>query len=204
MMMPLWLDLFLTFFKIGALTFGGGYAMIPMIQSETISKGWITEEMLVDFLAVSESTPGPFAVNISTFIGNSQLGVLGAFLATLGVILPSFIIILIVYQFYSRFIKNRYVNGALTGLRATALGLIFSVGFLLVFREIMGSEFILMIRDFTKFQGEYSFNYVSLIFFGILIAIQIIYKLITKKSINTILFILIAAAIGMLTYGLIL
>ncbi len=203
-MMPLWLDLFWTFFKIGALTFGGGYAMIPMIKAETISKGWITEEMLVDFLAVSESTPGPFAVNISTFIGNSQLGVLGAFLATLGVILPSFIIILIVYQFYKRFISNRYVNGALTGLRATALGLIFSVGITLIFKEIFSVDFIMMVRNFTKFKGEYSFNYVSLIFFGILIAIQVIYKLITKKSLNTIVFILIAACLGMLTYGLIL
>ena len=107
----LWL--FLTFFKIGAFTFGGGYAMLPFIQEEVLANGWMGSQEITDFIAVSESTPGPFAINMATFIGNSvgsQYGVLGgifgAFCATLGVVLPSFIIILIVAKCYEKF-KSR-------------------------------------------------------------------------------------------------
>lgn len=82
------LYLFLTFFKIGLFTFGGGYAMIPMIQQDILSHGWLTQQQLIDFIAISESTPGPFAVNIATFVGMSQSGVAGAVCATLGVVLP--------------------------------------------------------------------------------------------------------------------
>ena len=92
----IYLELFLTFFMIGLFTFGGGYAMLPLIQEQVIGKGWMTSEQIVDFIAVSESTPGPFAVNRATFIGTQMGGVLGAVCATLGVVLPSFIIILIV------------------------------------------------------------------------------------------------------------
>ena len=83
-------ELFWTFFQIGAFTFGGGYAMLPLIQSEVASHGWMTDTQLVDFVAVSESTPGPFAVNISTYVGMVTGGPLGAACATLGVVLPSF------------------------------------------------------------------------------------------------------------------
>ena len=90
------LKLFWTFFKIGLFTIGGGYAMIPLITQESVAAGWATETELMNYLAISESTPGPFAVNCATFIGFSQYGVLGALFATLGVISPSFIIILII------------------------------------------------------------------------------------------------------------
>lgn len=92
----IFLELFLTFFKIGAFTFGGGYAMLPLIQSEVISNGWLDKEAILDFVAVAESTPGPFAINIATYIGSEMGGLFGAFCATLGVVLPSFVIILIV------------------------------------------------------------------------------------------------------------
>ena len=99
----IFLKLFLTFFKIGLFTFGGGYAMLPLIQEEVLSNGWMELSSLIDFIAVSESTPGPFAINIATYVG-SQMGsdfgvigsIFGSFCATLGVVLPSFIIILIV------------------------------------------------------------------------------------------------------------
>ena len=120
------LDLFLTFFKIGAFTFGGGYAMLPMIESEVEAHGWMSMADLVDFVAVSESTPGPFAVNISTYVGCSQAGIPGGICATLGVILPSFIIILIVAGMYDRFKKSFIVNGCMNGLRPAVIGLISS------------------------------------------------------------------------------
>ena len=93
--MSIYLELFLTFFKIGAVTFGGGYAMIPLVQ-EAVVPNWISEEMFMNFIAVAESTPGPIAINMATFIGSTQAGPIGAILATLGVVLPSFIIILLI------------------------------------------------------------------------------------------------------------
>ena len=89
-------ELFITFFKIGLFTFGGGYAMLPLIQEEVIAHNWIPMEDLINFIAVSESTPGPFAINMATYIGTQMGGLLGGVCATLGVVLPSFIIILIV------------------------------------------------------------------------------------------------------------
>ena len=97
----LYLELFATFFKIGLFTIGGGYAMLPMIQADVLAKGWMTAEELVNFIAVSESTPGPFAVNVSTYIGAELAGLSGALCATLGVVLPSFLIILLVARFYT-------------------------------------------------------------------------------------------------------
>ena len=116
--------LFLTFLKIGAFTFGGGYAMLPLIQSEVARHGWMTNAQLVDFVAVSESTPGPFAVNISTYVGMVTGGPLGAVCATLGVVLPSFFIILLVARCFVRFQSSRVVQGCLSGLRPAVVGLI--------------------------------------------------------------------------------
>ena len=119
-----YLELFGTFFKIGLFTIGGGYAMLPMIQADVLAKGWMTAEELVNFIAVSESTPGPFAVNVSTYIGAELAGLPGAFCATLGVVLPSFLIILLVAHFYLAFRSSRVVNGVMTGLRPAVIGMI--------------------------------------------------------------------------------
>ena len=118
------LQLVWTFFKIGAFTFGGGYAMLPLIQAEVAAHGWMGAEELVNFVAVSESTPGPFAVNISTFVGARLAGIPGALCATLGVALPSFIIILIVAKCFARFKSSSLVQGCMAGLRPAVVGLI--------------------------------------------------------------------------------
>ncbi|MBQ3146922.1 MAG: chromate transporter [Oscillospiraceae bacterium] len=129
----IFLELFWTFFKIGAFTFGGGYAMLPLIQAEVTSKGWISEESIVNFVAVSESTPGPFAVNMATYVGSEMGGVFGvgggifgAFCATLGVVLPSFVIILIVAQCFQKFQSSRVIRGCMSGLKPAVIGLIAS------------------------------------------------------------------------------
>ena len=122
--MHIFLHLFLTFLKIGAFTFGGGYAMLPLIQEAVLSKNWATNEELINFVAVSESTPGPFAINMSTYVGIIQGGLWGAFFATLGVVLPSFVIILLVAKFFEKFKDNRIVSGCMTGLKSTVIGLI--------------------------------------------------------------------------------
>ena len=129
--MMAFLTLFLTFFKIGAFTFGGGYAMLPFIQQEVLNHGWVAESDLINFIAVSESTPGPFAINMATYIG-SQVGggygfwgsLFGAFCATLGVVLPSFIVILIVARFYEKYKQSKIVKGCMSGLKPAVVGLI--------------------------------------------------------------------------------
>lgn len=119
-----YLELFLTFFKIGLFTFGGGYAMLPLIQDEVLKNSWMSAEKIINFIAVSESTPGPFAINIATYVGAETLNPLGSVCATLGVVLPSFIIILIVARFYEKFKTNKIVAGCMTGLKPAVIGLI--------------------------------------------------------------------------------
>lgn len=118
------LELFATFFRIGLFTIGGGYAMLPLIQQEVENRGWMTSEALVNFVAVSESTPGPFAVNISTYVGAELAGLPGAVCSTLGVVLPSFLIILLVARCFAAFQRSTLVRGAMDGLRPAVIGLI--------------------------------------------------------------------------------
>ena len=120
----IYLILFLEFFKIGAFTFGGGYAMIPFIQETVLKHGWLTTAELVDFIAVSESTPGAFAVNISTYVGSQVGGFFGAVCATAGVVLPAFIVILIIAKIYDKFKSSKTVKGAMFGLKSVVVGLI--------------------------------------------------------------------------------
>ncbi len=129
--MNIFLDLFLTFFKIGAFTFGGGYAMLPLMQEEVLAHKWMPLEDVVNFIAVSESTPGPFAINMATYVGSEVGGALGlvgsifgSFCATFGVVLPSFIIILIVAKCFERFKNSKVVKGCMTGLKPAVVGLI--------------------------------------------------------------------------------
>ena len=119
-------QLFCTFFKIGGFTFGGGYAMIPLIQKETVeNKGWITDEDILEIIAIAESTPGPVAINSATFVGYRTAGFWGAFAATLGVVLPSFVIILAISYVLREFQQLKAVQYAFNGIRAGVLALLF-------------------------------------------------------------------------------
>lgn len=119
------LKIFLSFFKIGAFTFGGGYAMIPLIQREAVdAHHWVTEEDILDIVAIAESTPGPIAINAATFVGYRAAGFWGSFCATLGVVLPSFIIISIVSFILDQFQSLRVIHYAFMGIRAGVLALI--------------------------------------------------------------------------------
>ena len=120
----IYLELFWTFLLIGAFTFGGGYAMLPLMQAEVTAKGWISNEAVVNFIAVSESTPGPFAINMATYVGSEMGGVLGAACATLGVVLSSFVIILIVAKCFDKFRSSKAVKGCMSGLKPAVIGMI--------------------------------------------------------------------------------
>lgn len=179
--------IFWTFFKIGLFTIGGGYAMIPMIESEVISKGWLTETQLVNFLAIAESTPGPFAINMATFVGVNQYGILGGIIATLGVIAPSIIIIIIIYKVYEKFIKNKYVQAVMNGIKAVVCGMIFMIALELIYKEI-----------FKTVNEKLFFDYKALIIIAVLGAL----KLIFKKKVTPIMLIGISAVLGIIAYGL--
>jgi len=120
-------DLFLTYFRVGAVTFGGGYAMIPILEREVVKKkNWVTEEELLDYYAISQCTPGVIAVNAATFVGYKTKGVIGAILATLGVVTPSIIIITIIANMLSVFSNNKYVESAFKGISIAVCALVFT------------------------------------------------------------------------------
>ncbi len=181
----IYVELFITFFKIGLFTFGGGYAMLPLIQGEVIAHGWLTMDELIDFIAVSESTPGPFAVNISTYIGMVTGGPFGAVCATSGVVLPSLIIILMVARFYENFKQSSLVSGAMAGLRPTVVGLI--------------AASILSIGQDVFFPEAFVVSATLPVSMGIFILITIL----VFKKIHPILLIGLSAVLGILAgYGL--
>lgn len=186
-------ELFYTFFLIGLFTFGGGYAMIPMIQEQVVGKGWISEKSLMDFIAISEATPGPFAINISTFVGNSVGGIFGAICATIGVILPSLIIIIIAAMIMKKFIKNRFVQGALAGVKPIVLALILSTAILLFIKTIFFNG--------NAIKGDMEFDIRSLTLLIMLSGIMIIYKKTQKKSLGAIKLLGLAALFGIIIFS---
>ena len=176
----MYIELFFTFFMIGAFTFGGGYAMLPLIQEEVLRKGWMPLSEIVNFIAISESTPGPFAINIATYVGSEMGGLLGSICATLGVTLPSFIIILIVARCYDAFRKSRIVAGAMCGLKPAVVGLI-SAAILSIAQTVLMPT------------GVFALNAglaVSLVIFAIALF------LVLKKKAHPVLIIVMGAALG--------
>jgi chromate transporter len=125
--MEILLKLFITFFKIGAFTFGGGYAMLPLIQREVVEKNeWLTMEEFIDILAIAEVTPGPVAINTSTYVGYKMAGFKGAMFCTLGTVLPSFTIILLIAKYFWEYRQNAIVEKIFLGIRPAVAALIFS------------------------------------------------------------------------------
>ena len=124
----IYLDLLLGFLKVGCFTFGGGYAAIPLIRDVVMSYGWLTEDQLTYMIAVSESTPGPIMVNMATYVGSSQGGLLGAILASLAVVMPSFCIILLILILLRSIIKNPNVQAILRGMQPCVVGIILATG----------------------------------------------------------------------------
>ena len=187
------LELFLTFFEIGALTFGGGYAMIPFVREQVLAHNWLTEEELLNMIAVSESTPGPIAVNMATFVGSNEAGILGSIAATLGVVLPSFIIILIISALLKNFLKYMGVKAFLSGVRPCVVSLILGTAatlFLSVLLGIGSNDFLLNV------------DLLGILIFAIIVAISLVYKKVKGKKPSPILMIAISAFLGMILYSL--
>ena len=181
----IFLELFLTFFKIGLFTFGGGYAMLPLIQEEVLAHEWMELSNLINFIAVSESTPGPFAINIATYVGSQMGGVFGAFCATLGVVTPSFVIILIVAKIYDAFKKSNTVKGVMTGLKPAVVGLIGAAALSIAATVLIPNGF--QFEIFKNIQ-----LYISLIIF-------VISAVMAFKKVHPIIIICFSAVIGIIT-----
>ena len=189
----LW-TLFIEFFKIGLFTFGGGYAMIPVISDEVISHAWMLESEVINFVAIAESTPGPIAVNMATLIGTQQAGILGAIFATLGVVLPAFIIILIVASVLSGLLKFAGVQGFLSGVRPVVISLIMVTGLLILCKCVLSTRVI---------SDPIGFDWKNAVILVLIFLVHYLYKVITKKNISPIVLILFSAGLGIFFYGVI-
>lgn len=197
----IYLQLFWTFFKIGLFTIGGGQAMIPMISQEVVEKGWLTLDEVQSFIAISESTPGPFAVNIATYTGVSVLqsagvgeSILGAICATFGVVLPSLVIITLIALAFSNFIKKPAVQSVFVYVRSTVTGLLIAVFVGFVLSTLLGVSSVLS-------HEPVQFDVIGICLFALLFGLSLIR--IKGKTLQPIWLIIIAAVIGTLCYGFI-
>ena len=183
------LDLFLGFLRVGLFAFGGAYGAIPLIRDVVLSYGWLSDEMLTYMIAVSESTPGPIMVNLATYVGSSQAGVLGAILATLAVVLPSFVIILLVMILLKTLLKNKYMQAILRGLKPCVIGIVLATGIWMI------------LNNCFNLKNGFVFDWEPLVLTIVLCAIMFGTKPVLKKKVSPILLIIISAVLGILTYG---
>ena len=188
----IYLELFLTFLSIGAFSFGGGYGMIAMMREQVLLHGWLTEGELLDVIAVAESTPGPIAVNMATFIGSSEAGILGALVATLGVVLPSFLIILAIASVMKHLMRYAPVKAFLAGLRPAVIALILSTAILLALGSFL---------QVSSFFSPVVIDFRAIAIFVILVLLAFLHKRIRKKTLSPLLLILCSGALGMALYG---
>ena len=186
----IYMDLLLGFLKVGCFAFGGAYGAIPLIRDVVMSYGWLSDEMLTYMIAVSESTPGPIMVNLATYIGSSQAGFWGAVIATLAVVLPSFLIILLVTALLKTALKNKYVQAVLRGLKPCVIGIVLATGIYMIFRNCFGEIF------------EIKMNVQAIVVTAILAASIFGYKHFAKKKLSPILLIVISAIAGIVVYGI--
>lgn len=184
----IYLELFLGFLKVGCFSFGGAYGAIPLIRDVVLSYGWLDDEMLTYMIAVSESTPGPIMVNLATYVGSSQAGILGAVIATLAVGLPSFVIILLVMVILKNILKNRYVQAVFQGMKPCIIGIILATGLFMILQNCFGLD------------GAFALNLKNLILTCFLLFVLYGGRLVLKKKISPFLLIIISACSGIILF----
>ncbi|RKM58664.1 chromate transporter [Butyrivibrio sp. XB500-5] len=184
----IYLDLFIGFLEVGFFSFGGAYAAIPLIKDVVTAHNWLDEEMLTYMIAISESTPGPIMVNMATYVGSEKGGLIGAAIATAAVVLPAFFIILLIMVAMNKFLKNRYVKAALSGLKPCIMGIILVTGVLMILKNcgllFNGRADILTIVLTCS---------IAFIYFGS--------RLVMKKGMNPIMLICLSAFVGIVVYA---
>ena len=187
------LRLWWEFFKIGLFSVGGGMATLPFLYDISDRTGWFTYDMIADMLAVSESTPGPIGINMATYTGYVTAGIPGSVTATIGVITPGIIIVLLIVAVLDRFRKNKYVEGAFYGLRPASTGLIAAAGIIVI-------QIALLNLDFYKASGNIAdiLNYKAIILAAVLLVLTRWFK--PTKKLHPIIFIVVSAAVGILIF----
>ena len=185
----IYLDLFLGFLKVGLFAFGGAYGAIPLIRDVVLSYGWINDETLSYMIAVSESTPGPIMVNLATYVGSIEAGFLGALVATLAVVLPSFIIILLITALLKTAFKNKYVQAVLRGLKPSVIGIVLAMGVYMVVKNCL-------------MEDTFKMNLRSIVITAVLGIVAVLYKYFSKKKMSPIIMILISSLLGMFVYAI--
>ncbi len=186
-------QLFLAFLKIGAVSFGGGYGMIALIRETVLANGWMTEEAFLDFIAVSESTPGPLAVNMATFVGASQGGILGALLATLGVVLPAFVIILLIAAVIRSFLQHAGVQAFLSGVRPCIAALILATALTMLLDTLFGIQ---TVGAAAAVDGR------AILILALLAAVHAAWKRFRGQKPSPIAMILLSAVLGVALYAI--
>ena len=181
----IYLQLFWEFFKIGLFTFGGGVAMIPIIEDAAVSNNWLSQADFYNLIGVCESTPGPIAINTATYIGSVQGGIFGSFCATLGVVLPSFLIILLIAAVLKNLTENRFFKGFLRGVTPVVVALISATRLTLLLTNVG-------INSFKSIKPDWA----SIIAFLAITAIYFVVKYAFKKKLSAIQIILISAVLG--------
>lgn len=185
----IYLKLFLNFLMIGGVSFGGGYGMISIVRETVLRNHWLTESEFMNLIAVAESTPGPIAVNMATFIGSTQGGVLGSFFATLGVVLPSFFIILIIASILNNLMKYAGVNAFLTGIRPCVVAMILATALSMALSTLLG---------FSDIKTAIAPDLRAIAVFAILWTVHIAYKKLKNSAPSPILMIVFSAVLGIL------
>lgn len=177
----IYLTLFLEFFKVGLFCFGGAFGMIPLIEEVVLKHGWLSYEQFYSFIGVCESTPGPIAVNMATYIGAVKGGILGSIVATLGVVLPSFIIILLVASALSKLTENKHFKSFMKGVKPVIAGLILSTGLIILAKSVF---------------KESKFDLVSAIIFVVICITEYVSNKLFNKKLSSIWIIVISAILG--------
>lgn len=185
----IYLKLFWDFFKVSCFTFGGAYGAIPLIRDMVLGNGWITEERFAYMIAVSESTPGPIMVNMATYVGSDQAGFWGSLIATVGVVMPAYLIILLIVSIMKNAIKNKYVQAVLRGLKPCVIGIVLATGVYMV------------IHNMLPLINGMVFDIPGVIITGCLTAILVFYPKVTKKKLSPIALIFCSAVLGVMVFG---
>ena len=186
----IYLKLFWDFFRVSCFTFGGAYGAIPLIRDMVLSNGWLSDERIAYMIAVSESTPGPIMVNMATYIGSDQAGFWGSFVATVGVILPAYLVILLIIGIMKNAIDNKYVQAVLRGLKPCVTGIVLATGAYMV------------VHNMLPLSGGMTIDIRAGIITAILVTAMLLYPKITKKKMSSIALICISAILGIVIYSI--
>lgn len=184
----IFLELILGFLEVGCFSFGGAYAAIPLIQDVVLRYGWLDEETLLYFIGVCESTPGPIMINLATYVGSSQAGIVGSLLATTMVALPAFVIILIVVKILDKFLKNAYIKAVMDGLKPGVIGVILATGISMIYTNVM-----------TAWKPDVEALVITLT----LAAVYAGYRILKKKKLPALVLIGISAVLGVIVCSIV-